>query len=53
MAAAEGQTKKFGASERKIPHHSEKASKYYPAEDERQPKTVRSSPGHTGGPETQ
>jgi hypothetical protein len=29
-----GKTKKFGKSERHIPHHSQKAKKYYPAEDE-------------------
>ena len=40
MSAPEAKTKKFGAGERKIPHHSEKASKYYPAEDDKQKKTV-------------
>ncbi|KAF2671980.1 60S ribosomal protein L6 [Microthyrium microscopicum] len=39
--AAEHKTKKFGKGERTVPHHSEKASKWYPAEDERQPKKVR------------
>jgi len=43
MSAPKAQTKKFGAGERSVPHHSEKASKYYPAEDDRQPKTVRKS----------
>ena len=35
-----GQTKKFGKGEREIPHHSQKAKKYYPAEDESKPKKV-------------
>lgn len=35
------QTKKFGKGEREIPHHTQKAQKYYPAEDESKPKTVR------------
>jgi large subunit ribosomal protein L6e len=34
-------TKKFGKSSRTVPHHSEKASKYYPAIDEDKPKKVR------------
>ncbi|KAH7383652.1 putative 60S ribosomal protein L6-B [Cadophora sp. MPI-SDFR-AT-0126] len=29
-----GQTKTFGKSTREVPHHSQKARKYYPAEDE-------------------
>jgi large subunit ribosomal protein L6e len=33
-------TKKFGKGERSVPHHSVKASKYYPAEDEKKPKKV-------------
>jgi len=40
-SAPQSKTKKFGKSERTIPHHSEKASKYYPAEDVRQKKKVR------------
>ncbi|KAF2121389.1 60S ribosomal protein L6-B [Lophiotrema nucula] len=36
-------TKKFGKSERSIPHASQKASKYYPAEDVAQPKKSRKS----------
>ncbi|KAF2188334.1 60S ribosomal protein L6-B [Zopfia rhizophila CBS 207.26] len=36
-------TKKFGKGERTIPHHSQKASKYYPAEDVAQPKQARKS----------
>ena len=36
-----GQTKKFGKGEREIPHHTQKAKKYYPAEDEYKPKKVR------------
>lgn len=40
--STEAKTKKFGSGERSIPHHSEKAPKYYPAEDVAKPKTVRS-----------
>ena len=29
-----GQTKTFGKSTREVPHHSQKARKFYPAEDE-------------------
>ena len=42
-----GKTKKFGKGERQIPHHSHKAKKYYPAEDESKPKKVRVSVGYT------
>ncbi|MCJ1243712.1 hypothetical protein MMC30_000909 [Trapelia coarctata] len=38
-----GKTKKFGKGERQIPHHSQKAKKYYPAEDEVKPRKVRKS----------
>jgi hypothetical protein len=38
--STEAKTKKFGSGERSIPHHSEKAPKYYPAEDVAKPKTV-------------
>lgn len=38
--AAESQTKKFGKGERTVPHHSEKAPKYYPAVEEAVPKKV-------------
>jgi large subunit ribosomal protein L6e len=38
--SAKVQTKKFAGGERKVPHHLEKASKYYPAEEDRKPKTV-------------
>lgn len=41
--SVEHSTKKFGKSERTIPHHSQKASKWYPAEDEATPKKVRKS----------
>jgi len=34
-------TKKFAKGERSIPHHSQKASKYYPATDVAAPKKVR------------
>jgi large subunit ribosomal protein L6e len=43
MSAPETKTKKFGSGERTIPHHTEKAPKYYPAEDVAKPKTVRKS----------
>ena len=33
-------TKKFGKGERTVPHHTEKAKKYYPATDEAKPKKV-------------
>ncbi len=33
-------TKKFGKGEREVPHHSQKAKKWYPAEDESKPKKV-------------
>ncbi|KAH7035301.1 ribosomal protein L6e-domain-containing protein [Microdochium trichocladiopsis] len=35
------QQKKFGKSTREVPHHSQKAQKWYPADDDSQPKTVR------------
>ena len=38
---AEHKTKKFGKSDRSIPHHTQKAKKFYPAEDEVKPKKVR------------
>jgi hypothetical protein len=34
-------TKKFSKGERSIPHHSQRASKYYPAEDAAIAKKVR------------
>ncbi|KAK8113623.1 60S ribosomal protein eL6 [Apiospora kogelbergensis] len=34
-------SKKFGKSTREVPHHSQKAQKWYPADDEAQPKSVR------------
>lgn len=36
-------TKKFGKGERSVPHHTQKASKFYPAYDEKQPKKTRKS----------
>jgi hypothetical protein len=33
-------TKKFGKSTREVPHHSQKAQKWYPAEDDEKPKSV-------------
>ncbi|KAL1980909.1 hypothetical protein VTN96DRAFT_3329 [Rasamsonia emersonii] len=38
-----GQTKKFGKGERTVPHPSQKAQKWYPVDDEPQPKKVRKS----------
>jgi large subunit ribosomal protein L6e len=35
-----GQTKKFGKGERTVPHPNQKAQKWYPVEDEPQPKKV-------------
>jgi hypothetical protein len=35
-----GQKKTFGKSTREVPHHSQKAKKWYPAEDEVQPRKV-------------
>jgi large subunit ribosomal protein L6e len=35
-----GQKKTFGKSTREVPHHTEKAKKWYPAEDEAAPKKV-------------
>ena len=32
--------KKFGKGEREIPHHSQKAKKWYPVEDELKPRKV-------------
>ncbi|KAL9621582.1 MAG: hypothetical protein Q9160_003974 [Pyrenula sp. 1 TL-2023] len=40
---AKPQTKKFGKGERTIPHSSQKAQKWYPAEDVAQPKKARKS----------
>jgi large subunit ribosomal protein L6e len=37
-----GQKKAFGKSTREVPHHTQKAKKWYPAEDEVQPKKVGS-----------
>ncbi len=39
-AEVEHKTKKFGKAERKVPHHTQKAKKFYPAEDEAKPKKV-------------
>jgi hypothetical protein len=40
--SSKAQTKKFQGGQRTVPHHLEKASKYYPAEEDRKPKAVRS-----------
>ena len=39
--SAEPQTKKFGKGERVVPHHSQKAQKWYSTEDESRAKKVR------------
>jgi len=41
MSSQKPETKKFHGGERTVPHKSEKASKYYPADDTKKPKTVR------------
>ena len=41
--AKEPTTKKFGSSNRTVPHHTEKSQKWYPAEDEAKPKQVSAS----------
>lgn len=43
MSATQAQTKKFQKGERTVPAASEKASKYYPADDDSQPRKVRFS----------
>lgn len=43
MSNASATTKKFGKGERTIPHHTNKASRFYPAHDEKQPKKVCNS----------
>jgi large subunit ribosomal protein L6e len=40
-SAAAPTTKTFGKSTRSVPHPSEKAQKWYPAEDEAKPRKVR------------
>lgn len=47
--SAKVETKKFGKSERAVPHHSEKAQKWYAAEDESKPRKVRSANFCTSG----
>lgn len=49
MADTNPTTQKFSKGERSIPHHSQKASKYYPAEDVAVPKKVRSQIRQHGG----
>lgn len=39
--SAQVETKKFGKGTRAVPHHSEKAQKWYPAEDDAKPRQVR------------
>ena len=36
----ESKTKKFGKGERSVPHHTQKARKFYPAQDEARPRKV-------------
>jgi hypothetical protein len=42
MSAPAAQKKAFGKSTREVPHHTQKAQKWYPAEDEYKPKQVSS-----------
>lgn len=39
--SAKVESKKFGKGTRSVPHHSEKAQKWYPAEADAQPRKVR------------
>ncbi|EXJ92639.1 large subunit ribosomal protein L6e [Capronia epimyces CBS 606.96] len=41
MSSVEAVTKKFGSGERSVPHPSQKARKFYPTEDVKQPKKAR------------
>jgi large subunit ribosomal protein L6e len=41
MSDAVGQTKQFGKGKRTVPHPAQKAQKWYPVDDESQPKKVR------------
>ncbi|KAK3383373.1 ribosomal protein L6e-domain-containing protein [Lasiosphaeria ovina] len=41
MSSTAPTTKTFGKSSRTVPHHSEKAQKWYPAEDESKPRQIR------------
>ncbi|KAL1891259.1 60S ribosomal protein L6 [Sporothrix stenoceras] len=41
MSPTAPSTKKFGKSSRTVPHHTQRAQKWYPAEDDAQPKKVR------------
>jgi len=43
-SSQEPQTKQFQKGERSIPHPSQQAKKYYPAEDVAQPKKVLNPP---------
>lgn len=45
--SAKVESKKFGKSTRSVPHHSEKAQKWYPAEDESKPRKVRPNARHS------
>ena len=49
MADTNPTTQKFGKGERSIPHHSQKASKYYPAHDVAVLKKVRYRPWQQAG----
>lgn len=40
MSDTKPTTKKFSKGERSVPHHSQKASKFYPSEDVAVPKKV-------------
>lgn len=42
--ATVGQTKQFGKGQRTVPHPAQKAQKWYPVDDESQPKKVSIHP---------
>lgn len=44
--ATVGQTKQFGKGQRTVPHPLQKAQKWYPVDDESQPKKVRIPQGN-------
>lgn len=49
--SAKVESKKFGKGTRSVPHHSEKAQKWYPAEADAQPRKVRLRfPRHENAP---
>jgi hypothetical protein len=47
--ATVGQTKQFGKGQRTVPHPAQKAHKWYPVDDESQPKKVSIHPDNGSG----